>query len=74
MPRYLYDSEFIFGIHEPGGERYMLESGHPGWIVFTEGIGCDPNDVSGGNYTPYSGQGPVSYTHLDVYKRQTKGW
>ncbi len=68
MPRLLHDSDFIFGIHEPGGERYMLESGHPGWIVFTEGIGCDPNNASGVNYIPYSGQG------LGVISRLNNGY
>jgi hypothetical protein len=47
MPRPLFDSEFIFGIHEPGGEQHMLQLGRPGWIVFTEGVGSDPNDRTG---------------------------
>lgn len=68
MPRNLHDSEYIFGIHEPGGEQYMLESGHPGWIVFTEEIGHNPNNVSGANYTPYSGQG------LGVISRLNNGY
>lgn len=68
MPRYLHDSDFIFGIHEPGGERYMLESGHPGWIVFTEAVGHNPNDTSGVNYTPYSDQG------LGIISRLNNGY
>ncbi len=57
MPRHLLDSEFIFGIHEPGGENHMLELGRPGWIVFTEGIGADPNDMSGRDYRPWTDKG-----------------
>lgn len=57
MARTLFDSPHIFGIHEPGGERYMLEAGKPGWIVFTEELGSDPNDQRGGNYTHWSNQG-----------------
>lgn len=57
MPRPLFDSEYIFGIHEPGGEGNMLELGRSGWIVFTEGIGCDPNDTSSSDYRSYSDRG-----------------
>jgi len=57
MPRPLFDSEFIFGIHEPGGEHHMLESQRPGWIVFTEGIGSDANDKSGRDYRKWAEQG-----------------
>jgi N-acetyl-anhydromuramyl-L-alanine amidase AmpD len=54
MPRPLFDSEYIFGIHEPGGEQHMLEAGKPGWIVFTEAIGHDPNNHGGVDFTPFS--------------------
>lgn len=57
MPRPLYDSEFIFGIHEPGGENHMMELQRPGWIVFTEAIGIDPNDTSGKDYREWAEQG-----------------
>lgn len=57
MPRPLFDTEFIFGIHEPGGESHMLELQRPGWIVFTEGIGSDPNDKSGKDYRQWSDKG-----------------
>ncbi|MCB9156143.1 MAG: M23 family metallopeptidase [Caldilineaceae bacterium] len=56
MPRPLFDSEYIFGLHEPGGEQHMLDAGKPGWLVFTEAIGSDPNDTSGKNFTPWSNQ------------------
>ncbi|GAB4564423.1 MAG: hypothetical protein Kow0047_14160 [Anaerolineae bacterium] len=54
MPRPLCDSPYIFGIHEEGGERYMLEKGKPGWIVFTEELGADPNNYSGRDYRQWS--------------------
>lgn len=54
MPRPLFDSEHIFGIHEPGGEQWMLDAGRPGWIVFTEELGRDPNNFSGKNFLPWA--------------------
>ncbi|MBK8045864.1 MAG: hypothetical protein IPK16_01220 [Anaerolineales bacterium] len=57
MARPLIDSPFIFGIHEPGGEHHMLAAGRPGWILFTETLGHDPEDFSGVDYTAYADQG-----------------
>ena len=57
MARHLLDSEYIFGIHEPGGEGHMLELGRPGWIVFTEAIGASPTDMGGRDYRPWSDKG-----------------
>ncbi|MCB9137655.1 MAG: M23 family metallopeptidase [Caldilineaceae bacterium] len=57
MARPLFDSEYLFGIHEPGGEQYMLDANRPGWIVFTEGIGQDPANQSGRDYRSYSDRG-----------------
>ncbi|MCX6048025.1 MAG: M23 family metallopeptidase [Chloroflexi bacterium] len=54
MPRPLFDSEYIFGLHDAGGEQLMLDAGRPGWIVFTEAVGHDPNDFGGTDYTAYS--------------------
>lgn len=54
MARPLFDSEFIFGIHEPGGEDLMIQAGRPGWIVFTEEVGHNPNDRGGKNFTQWS--------------------
>ncbi len=65
MARPLFDSEYIFSIHEPGGEGEMIAAGKPGWIVFTEGIGSEPNDRSGRDYTPYSNQGLGIITRLN---------
>lgn len=51
------ESNYIFGIHEAGGERHMAEVGRRGWIVFTEEIGHDPTVRDGRDYRVYSDQG-----------------
>jgi len=53
----LFESDYIFGIHEAGGERFMLEAGRPGWIVFTEELGHDPTVRNSRDYRPYSDRG-----------------
>ena len=55
--RPLFDSEYIFGTYEPGGERHMLAAGRPGWVHFAEQIGHDPNDRSGVDFCQFSDQG-----------------
>ncbi|HSN77120.1 MAG TPA: hypothetical protein VL334_18765, partial [Anaerolineae bacterium] len=57
MARPLFDSPYIFGMHDPGGEQHMIQSGKPGWIVFTEAIGSEANDRSGKDFSPWSNQG-----------------
>ena len=49
--------DYIFGIHDSGGEEYMRAARKPGWIVFSEVLGHDPNDLSGKDYTSFSRQG-----------------
>jgi len=56
MPRPLFDSPYIFGLHDPGGESIMAAAGRRGWVLFTEAVGSDPNNRSGSNYTPWSSQ------------------
>jgi len=34
----------------------MLEAGKPGWIVFVDAIGHDPDDRSGADFSPWSNQ------------------
>ncbi|RME49611.1 MAG: hypothetical protein D6791_00365, partial [Chloroflexi bacterium] len=57
MPRPLCDSEYIYGLHDPGGEYIMLEEGVPGWVLVTEGIGSDPNNHNGRDYRYLSDKG-----------------
>jgi hypothetical protein len=49
--------QYIFGLHEPGGEHLMEEKGKKGWIVFTHELGHDPNNQSGTDYRPWSNRG-----------------
>lgn len=53
----LFDSDYIFGIYEPGGEQIMLDAGRPGWVVFSEAIGHNPDDRTGVDFAPFSDQG-----------------
>ena len=57
MPRPMFDSEYLYGLHDPGGEQLMLDAGTPGWVVISEKIEADPNDHGGQNYTHLSGRG-----------------
>ena len=50
-------SEYIFGIHDSGGEEHMIAARKPGWVVFSEVLGHDPNDLMGKDYTSYSRRG-----------------
>lgn len=49
--------KYIFGLHEPGGEYLMEEKGKVGWILFTHGLGHDPNDQNGQDYRQWSDRG-----------------
>ena len=51
------DPPYIFGIHDPGGEYLMEEKGKTGWVLVTEEIGHNPNDMSGGNYSSIESHG-----------------
>jgi hypothetical protein len=56
MPRPLFDSPYIFGIHDPGGEHLMAQAGRRGWIVFTVEVGSDPNNLGGFDFSPWANQ------------------
>lgn len=57
MARQVTDPPYIFGIHEPGGEELMLAANRPGWVLFNEYIGHDPEDRTGVDYSMYSAKG-----------------
>lgn len=57
MARPLLDSPYLYGMHDPGGEHLMAERGTPGWILFTEELGSDPNDQRGADYSRWSNAG-----------------
>ncbi len=68
MSRPMFDSEYLYGLHDPGGEQLMLDAGAPGWVVISEQIDANPNDTGGGNYTSLSGRGlgvivRLNYSH-----------
>ena len=54
MPRPLFDSSYIFGLHDPGGENLMAQAGRRGWIVFTVETGSNPADTGGFDFTPWA--------------------
>ena len=72
MPRSLNESEYIFGMHGPGGERIMLEAGRPGWILLCQIVGNDPSDESGADYSAYSKQGLGVICRID-HGREPEG-
>ena len=57
MTRQPFESEFLYGLHEHGGEHLMADQGVKGWILFTDSIGSDPNNRNGDNRTQWSNQG-----------------
>ncbi len=62
MSRLLNDSPYLYGFHDPGGETILAappgaEQKFFGWILFTEELGCDPNDARGGDYSRWADQG-----------------
>lgn len=58
MPRHAFESEFLYGLHDPGGEWIMRVAGCHGWVLFTEEIGFDPNDQGGSDrYAALSDEG-----------------
>jgi N-acetyl-anhydromuramyl-L-alanine amidase AmpD/cell division protein FtsB len=57
MTRPLYDSPYLYGIHDPGGEHLMAAGGARGWILFTEALGSDPNDTRGVDYSRWANEG-----------------
>jgi hypothetical protein len=57
MPDEMNFPKYIFGLHEPGGERLMEEKGKKGWVLFTHGLGHDPNVQNGEDYRQWSDRG-----------------
>lgn len=57
MSRPMFDSEYLYGLHDAGGEQLMLDAGAPGWVVISEEIDANPNDSGGGQYGHLSGRG-----------------
>jgi hypothetical protein len=64
-------SKYLHGLHDPGGEHLMGDK--PGWIVFTEELGHDPDIHTGRDYRPWSGQGftPIARLNNGYYPNGT---
>ena len=52
-----FESRWIHGLHDPGGEQIMLDAQRPGWVVITEGIGSDPSNRTGKDFRRWSERG-----------------
>ncbi len=57
IPRRDFESPYLYGLHDPGGEHLMVEMGVPGWVLITEAIGFDPRNQKGKDYTYLTRQG-----------------
>ena len=57
MPRKPFESEYLYGLHDSGGERVMRDAGRKGWILFTEEIGHNPDHHGGTDYRRWSNDG-----------------
>ena len=65
----VYKRQVVVGAHASpaglsGDEQVVEEGPTPGRVTFDEG------EILGGEQHGAQGAEPVSYTHLDVYKRQ----
>lgn len=71
-----WESRWLFGLHDPGGEQIMLAAGKPGWVVFTEAIGRNPTDHTGRDFRPYSGRqlGVICRINHGYYPQGTLPW
>lgn len=65
MTRRPFESEYLYGIHDAGGEQIMLDKGIPGWVLVTEKLGSNPNDQGGGNYRYLSDKGLAVMVRLN---------
>jgi hypothetical protein len=59
MSKSPFESEFLYGLHDPGGEHIMREGDCRGWVLFSEEIRAGPADQGGShhNYAALSGDG-----------------
>ena len=44
------ESTYLFGMYDRGAEAIIAEAGRRGWVLVSETIGHDPNNVSGASY------------------------
>ena len=46
-----FESPYLYGLHDAGGEYIMQEMDISGWVVISESIGYDPNNHEGKDYS-----------------------
>ena len=63
-----FESPYLYGLHDPGGEQHMIEMGTPGWVLVTEAIGFNPENKRGRDYTH------LSHYNLGVMVRLNAGY
>ncbi len=68
MARPLFDSDYLYGLHDAGGEGIMLGRGIPGWVLITTAIGHNPDDRSGQDFSQLSNR------NLGVIVRLNNGY
>ena len=52
------ENEYIYGLHDRGGERLLIENGvAKGWVLITEEIGSEPQESRSSDYTALSNAG-----------------
>ena len=52
-----FESPYLYGLHDAGGEYIMQEMGIPGWVVVSEPIGYDPNNHAGRDFSELINKG-----------------
>ena len=52
-----FESPFLYGLHDAGGEHLMQEMAVAGWVLITEAIGFNPADKRGKDYTHLTDNG-----------------
>ncbi len=52
------ESLYIYGIHDRGGEHLLVQNGEArGWVLVTEALGANPNDLGSSSYDDLANQG-----------------
>ncbi|OQY26299.1 MAG: hypothetical protein B6I38_11605 [Anaerolineaceae bacterium 4572_5.1] len=58
MPIYKGENKYIYGLHDRGGEDLLtVNAMAKGWVLVTEEIRADPNDLGSQNYSDLANQG-----------------
>lgn len=55
MSRPMFDSEYLYGLHDPGGEQLMLDAGAPGGWSFPSRLTPIPTTLAAAITLPFQG-------------------